>query len=451
MYQFANNLTSKSSRLNSPSIASFFHLNSNPVTETGTAKDEIIYRYTLFLRENQRILGNDKIEGRFSSTYVEKSNFYNREIKYTGKDLARFTIEEWQKGTALAILNLDQKKLIIEELLESGIENNDLSLIESLIEQSEEVHTYKLLNHFHEKSKGGTYKLNSKLIETVNRIKVNHEKSGLNIPSNGTWSSDNLRMVFERTYVNAMRHLSHHYDKENDLDCLTVFRLVTLQQGYKKTYPEIAERWKELGDKPNIIGAIKLLQEMKLAHTERTFYPDSEPFDARTILSKDYPNVYKKWKNDQRLDTLRRPKQDGGLHENKADINSGKKGNAIEQYIKGRVKSKDGWFLFALSPMDAFHTITLAVNVRGGNIFCYFLDQLNYDKPNSSADTYGILEGTAPGLRQVKLENVDEYMCYTMHDWWYRMGWLDRVQNNDNAVFNHGTDVTVAELSPNKL
>ncbi len=426
--------------------------NGVPITETGKKKKEILYRYTLYLRENKRILGNDPLTGKFPSKYVKDSKFKDKEISYNGKQLAEFAIEEWKNGSALAILTLDMKKLLIDELLAGGLTEKHVDSISNLIEFSEEVHQYHLLDHFEDKSNGGTYRLSSILVDSVNKIRIKHQSGNSSIPSTGTWPSENTRMVFERTYINAMRHLSKNYDGEKDLNCLNVFRLVTLQRGYKKTYPKIRDKWKTLGDHPSINDAIELLKKMKLAHPKKVLYPSMDPFDAlQELKDEGLKTLAAKYKNDPKIKSLKIPSAKNGFHEK---IGEKGKGTALQDYIKERVKGKEGWFLFALSIVDGIHTITMAVNVRGGKLFCYWLDQLDKDEPGSSVtkNDFGKIEGTAAGLRQLNFENLDEYISYTSNDYWKRLGWYNvGIVEKKDPTHNPKSQVTIAELSPHEL
>jgi hypothetical protein len=347
---------------------------------------------------------------------------YLTKLRETGKiqkdkKSAREAIERWKLGHAVAILTLDQKKLIIEELLiDSTVLESDQKSILDLINLSEVVHTKKLCDYLAPliKDVADVSATNKKSFSTENykqfqNIQTTRAKEA--VTSDGTFSSNEVRFMIERAYINAIRYAEIHNvdsdfvkfsDGQNYLDCITTLKRVVLFNLYGKSldFANIQKTVNEYcnGTLTDSLGAKRdnrIMDAMdamiSLNHAKKV-----GSFSFNQINTEYKGNVSGQKKKISKPDTLT---------------------SSVWKSMTTEIDNKEGWHVFTLTVLNGYHSITLLVNIRPGGPFLYWIDDLDKTKQPES-EQFRVTEGSAPGERQLIPDQLDNYINWTTRSYW---------------------------------
>ena len=350
---------------------------------------------------------------------------YLTKLRETGKiqndkTNAREVVKRWKLGHSVAVLSLAQKKLVIDELLNgpATVAVNDQSLILDLVELSEVVHTKELCEYLAPKIKSSSDKIpDSRKIFTAKTYKrfqdIQQTRAKAQDTSGGTFSSDQVRIMIERAYINAIRYAKKENidsdfvkfsDSENYLHCIDTFRRVVLFRlfGNAKDSPLIEKTVNEyclsgkLKDEKGAPRANRIMDAMdamiKVGH-------------AKKLKSFSYSH------KSQKFESLKSKKDARTL--NVPDKLQG----SVWGTMKTEFKNKEGWHFFPLTVLDGYHSITLAVDIRPDGPFLYWIDDLDKTKQPES-EKFRVTEGSAPGVRQLIPDQLDSYISWTTQSYW---------------------------------
>src|SRR6218665_65749 len=379
---------------------------------------------------------------------------YITKLRETGKiqndkEHAREAIERWKVGHAVAVLTTGQKELLIKELLNTGsVPDTDQKLILDLVELSEVVNTQKLCVFLAPliKSAGDA------TVDTKKAFSVENYKKFENIQatrakekstSSGTFSSDKVRYMVERAYINAIRYAAEKkidsdfakfYDGAHYLHCIDTLRRVVLFNLYDASpdFPAIQKIVNEyclskdlkddLGGKRSnrIMDAMDAM--IKVGHAEKV-----SDFSFSQI-NKEYTGQISKSKKK----TISEPD---------------KLKTSVWQTMQDIIKEKEGWHVFPFTVLNGYHSITLVVNVRPGGPFLYWVDDLDKTK-HAGSEQFRVTEGSAPGIRQIIPAELDNYINYTTQSYWsYQRVDPDKSEGNEGWHDENDT-ATLWHLNP---
>ena len=426
--------------------------------ETAAGRGLLAHELTHTIQQG-RGLSSSRIQR--SGPDADKANSlmnYLTKLRETGiiqndKTNAREAIKRWKLGHSVAILTSAQKKLVIDELLNgpATVAANDQSLILDLVELSEVVHTKELCEYLAPKIKNSSDKVPDKrkmfAAKAYNRFQdIQQSRAKAEATSGGTFSSEQVRIMIERAYINAIRYAKKKNidsdfvkfsDSEIYLDCITTLRKVVLFRlfGKSKDSPLIEKTVNEYclsgkaKDEKGATRANRIMDAMdamiKVGH-------------AKKLKSFSYSH------KSQKFESLKSKKNTRNL--NVPDKLQG----SVWETMKKEFTNKEGWHFFPLTVLDGYHSITLAVNIRPGGPFLSWIDDLDKTK-QSESEKFRVTEGSAPGVRQLIPDQLDSYISWTTQSYWESLRTDPTKKDGAEGWHDENNTTILWELSPEKI
>jgi hypothetical protein len=86
--------------------------------------------------------------------------------------------------------------------------------------------------------------------------------------------------------------------------------------------------------------------------------------------------------------------------------------------IMSQVGSVEGWHVFAMGPLDGYHSVTVLVEKRPDGVFLYWADQWALETEQERAGGFGQEAGSVSGFRRYEKAGFDQFVVdYTRSRW----------------------------------